>query len=160
MNPLPPAADPAGLRAITLYKAVKGSVELVLAAGCLVILFGAGLDSALDLAQSLREHLVSGWSTRLADWTLSAATPRHVKITGLALACDGAMTLGEWWCLRERHPWGEWLVVASSGSLLPFEVFELIRGVRLGRVVVFVLNLAIVAYLAARRLKKTAIPAD
>jgi len=47
--------------------------------------------------------------------------------------------------LRKR--WGEWLTVIITGSLLPVEVYEIYRHPRPVKVMVLVVNLAIVAYL-------------
>jgi len=88
------------------------------------------------------------WSIRLADHLLNSAHPRQVRLACLALLFDSALTFGEWWVLWRRYPWGEWLVVASSGSLLPFEIIELCNGLHIGRALAFVINLLIVAYLA------------
>ena len=46
-----------------------------------------------------------------------------------------------------RYAWGPWLVVVATGLLLPVELFEIVHRVRLGRVVIFIVNLLIVVYL-------------
>jgi len=43
-------------------------------------------------------------------------------------------------------------VVIASGSLIPYEIYEIIKLPRLGRCVFFVLNVATVIYLARRAL--------
>ena len=60
------------------------------------------------------------------------------------------LTLGEGWALHRRFRWAPWLVVVATGSLLPFEVVELVRRPHALRLAVFVVNLTIVCYLATR----------
>jgi uncharacterized membrane protein (DUF2068 family) len=44
--------------------------------------------------------------------------------------------------------------VIATGSLIPFELGALLREVRLGRVLILLVNLVIVAYLARRALRE------
>lgn len=46
-----------------------------------------------------------------------------------------------------RMRWAEYLTVLSTSGLLPLEIYELIHRPRLAKVVILILNLAIVAYL-------------
>lgn len=51
------------------------------------------------------------------------------------------------WSLKR---WGEWITVIITGSLLPFEIFELYRHASWPKAGVLVLNVIIFAYLASR----------
>jgi uncharacterized membrane protein (DUF2068 family) len=64
--------------------------------------------------------------------------------------CRFKVTLGEGWALHREFTWVPWIVVVTTGSLIPFELFELARRPRAGRVVIVAANAMIVAYLAAR----------
>ena len=57
------------------------------------------------------------------------------------------MSSVEGWALSRGYTWGEWLVVVTTAGLVPFEIGALIRHLRVGRVILLVLNVAIVAYL-------------
>ena len=50
------------------------------------------------------------------------------------------MSLVEGWALWHGHWWGPWLVVAATGSLLPFEVVAVVRQLHAVRVVLFFVN--------------------
>ena len=50
--------------------------------------------------------------------------------------------------MHRGYSWAAWLVVGATGLLLPVEIVEIIRHVKLGRVVIFIVNAAIVVYLA------------
>ena len=52
---------------------------------------------------------------------------------GLALAA------GRWWA--------PWLVVGATAALLPWEIFELIKHPGWGRVLILIINVAVVAYM-------------
>jgi uncharacterized membrane protein (DUF2068 family) len=143
-----------GVRAIVAYKFIKGLGELVLAL-TLVVLLALGLAPSLrHFAAELRYHVSRAWSVRLAELVMRGATRRGIELTSLALTLDGVLTVVEGWALRRGHVWGPWLVVAATGGLLPFEVYQLVRHVRVSHVLALGLNLLIVVYLAHRALRE------
>ena len=158
MNPSTPPTDrdtdDAAMRALIGYKAVKAGVQFLLA----IVLFGIVLAGHADALQSvaalLRHNLSQAWALRAASYLFNLATPRHVELTALALALDGVLSGVEGWALHTRRWWAEWLVVIASGSLLPYELYELTRHFRVGRVVILAINLGIVVYLARRALRR------
>jgi len=139
-----------GLRLIIVYKLAKAGGELLLAALLAPMLVAGAEDPVRDLAVALSGHVTGAWSLRLTELLAHAAAPRTVELTILALLLDGGLTLCEGWALYRRFIWAPWLVVISTGSLLPFEVFELARRPRAGRLLIFLANLSVVCYLAAR----------
>lgn len=143
-----------GLRLIILYKLIKASLAVAASAVLWGLLIAGSADRVLGLASYVRHHLTAAWSIRLADAFVSAADMRHLEVVASALALDGAATFFEWYALRTGRPWGAWLVVLATASLLPFEVVAIVRHLHTERVVLLVVNLAIVAYLARRTLKK------
>jgi uncharacterized membrane protein (DUF2068 family) len=52
-------------------------------------------------------------------------------------------------CLRK--PWARWFTVIATGSLVPIEIYEILREPHLVRVLILIANVAIVVYLARRR---------
>lgn len=141
------SVDETALRAITTYKWVKGVVQLLLAIALLISLaLGLG-DELADWAHGFRNHSTRAYAVVLGRALERATTPRGLHITLLALLVDGVVTCVEGWALERRHRWGPWLVVAVSGALLPFEVYELFHHFRWVRVLVLVINAAVVAFL-------------
>lgn len=138
------------LRVIVLYKAIKGALQILLGIGLFVLVLAGHADALQGLAAILRHNASQAWALRAASYLMRVATPRHVELTALALALDGVLSGVESWALHTRRWWAEWLVVLASGSLLPYEVFELVRHFRVGRVLVLVVNAVIVVYLARR----------
>jgi uncharacterized membrane protein (DUF2068 family) len=157
-DPVPSFADDraVGLRIIVSYKFLRGAVSIVLALLLGTAALEGWADHLRELARMLREHVVGEWSIRLADLLMRAATPRHLVIAAFALFADGSFALFEGWALRKRFPWAPWLVVAATASFLPFEVYEIYRRVRLGRVLVLFVNVAILVYLYRRERRRQA----
>ena len=139
-----------GLRLIIGYKLAKAGVELLLAAMLTAVLVLGAEDPARALADVLRRHLTGAWSLRLTALLARAATPRGVDLTIVALLFDGALTLGEGWALVRGFAWAPWVVVVTTGSLLPFEIVELVRHPRPTRALILLANLSVVGYLVAR----------
>lgn len=50
-----------------------------------------------------------------------------------------------------RKPWSRWFTIVATGSLVPVEVYEIVREVHIVRVLVFFVNVAVVVYLVRRR---------
>ncbi len=145
--------DPA-LRAIILYKLVKAALAFASSAVLWGVLVAGHTADVLGLAADLRSHLTAAWSIQLVDAFVSAANKRHLEVVASALTLDGAATLFEWYALRTGRPWGAWVVVLATASLLPFEVAAIARHRHAGRILFFLVNVFIVGYLARRTLKK------
>ena len=142
-----------GVVLIIAYKFIKAATWFVLAA-VIAVMTGMGLGAdLLGLAGHLRHH-TGAWSLELADLVTRAATRRGLWTIVVALAADGLMSVVEGWALWHGHWWGPWLVVVATGSLLPFEVLSFARHPHVVRAFVFLLNLAIVVYLARKALRE------
>jgi uncharacterized membrane protein (DUF2068 family) len=149
-----PAKPEAALRLIILYKLIKAGLALAFA----VVLWGLVVEGETDrlvgVVETVRHHLTAAWSLELVDALVTAADRHHIEFFAAAITLDGALTLVEWYALHTGRPWGEWLVVVATGSLIPFELGAIVRHRRLGRVVLLFLNLAIVVYLTRNAMKK------
>jgi uncharacterized membrane protein (DUF2068 family) len=139
-----------GLRIIIVFKLAKAGCELVLAAALAVVVAAGDEARAHDLGVALSRHVTGAWSLRLSALLARAAAPRAVELAIVALLLDGVLTLAEGWALYRGFVWAPWIVVLATGSLIPFELFELARRPRTGRLLILVANLAVVGYLAAR----------
>jgi len=141
------STDEAALRAVIAYKWVKGGFQLLLAAALtLTLLLGYG-DELQGWAHEFRTHATRAYATLLSRALETLTSTRGMHVTVAALWLDGLVTSFEGWALNERHPWGAWLVVAVSGSLLPFEVVILARHFTWQRLLVLLVNLAVVVFL-------------
>lgn len=142
-----------GLVLIIAYKLIKGILWFIIA-GVLLVMMRMGLSARLEgVADHLRHHS-QAWAIELAQLLTRASTPRGIETLIVALFADGTLTLVEGWALIHGHWWGPWLVVAATGSLLPFEVVALARHPHVGRALILVVNVAIVAYLIRKALRE------
>jgi uncharacterized membrane protein (DUF2068 family) len=135
------------MRAIVLYKLIKAGVQLVLAA-LLVALGTDGIGSAVEsLAESLRRHATEGWTVALLSRAGELFTPRHIAWTAAALIGDAVLSAIEGTLLARGVSWAPWLVAGAVGLLLPWELFAFCMHPAAGRLILFLVNAAIVAYL-------------
>jgi uncharacterized membrane protein (DUF2068 family) len=142
-----------GLVVIIVYKLVKGVLWLVLAA-TIVVMMQMGLgDHLLGLARHLRLH-AHPWSLALAGLVVKASSRRSLARIAFALVADGSLTLVEGWALLHGRWWGPWLVVVATAALLPIEVYALVRHPHVVRGLIFLVNVAIVAYLARKAVRE------
>ena len=149
-----PTAAP--LRAIVVYKSVKAGLQLTIAL-LLAVSWPLGLpEQVIHLAGWVRHHITQGWAAHLAEWLVSGHTRRRLLLSIAALGLDGALAAIEAWALHTGRTWGSWLVVGTTGALLPFEVYEFVRVPRWSRALIFVLNLLILWYLARRAWRENA----
>jgi uncharacterized membrane protein (DUF2068 family) len=138
---------PAALEAIILYKLAKAALELLLGILAVVLLARGAEAGAATLAEVLLEHFEQGWSIEAATLIVVAATSGHVKFVAVAAFADAALSALEGLALRAGRWWAPWLVVLATGALLPWELWEIVRQPRWGRLLLLVLNLAVVVYL-------------
>ncbi len=141
---------PAGLKLIIAYKLVKA--PLVLALALFLTLNPRGAVHAVDaFARDLNEG--SALFARLARWLETHVSQRAVGHGAMLAWLDGVTTTLEGILLFRGHAWGEWLVVAGLGALLPFEVHSLERHPTWVRLAALVINAAVVVYLVVLRLR-------
>lgn len=139
------------LRLIVTYKLIRAALS-VLGSLALLVLFAAGFDGRAQVfVETVRDHATSGVSLSVSKLVLSALEPTHFKVVIAALFLDGVVVFIEGWALLRGWWWGPWLVIGASSVLLPFEVFELARVVSAPRLLVLVVNLAIVGWLLRRQ---------
>lgn len=143
-----------GVRAIVFYKVGKAIAQVLLACVILALVFTGYVERAHELAAALRDHLVHHWSIKLAEMMMRSLTKTRLWWIVAALVGDSVLSGIEGWALARGYTWGAWLVVAATSLLLPVEVIELSYRTTGGRVVLFVVNLAIVLYLLKQAMKE------
>jgi uncharacterized membrane protein (DUF2068 family) len=76
--------------------------------------------------------------------------PKNFRDLGIGSFIYAALFLTEGVGLWLAKHWAEWLTTVITGSLVPLEIFEIHRHPSVTKVIVLLLNIAIVAYLVAR----------
>lgn len=138
--------DPA-VRAVMLYKFAKSTLQLAGAlsiTACIKLGYGHAIA---ELCAMVRDHASAAWSHVLVDALMRFATPHYLQLLAYALALDGALGMFEGVALRQNYRWARTFVVLATSIPLPFELYELVRDPHAGRVVLLLVNLAVVALL-------------
>jgi len=140
------------LRLIALFKFLKAILLIATGVGALHFVHTNLTPYAENLVR--RYHLDPGnHYVTLALARTASVTPRRLHELGAVAFLYAALFLLEGVGLWTLKRWGEWLTVIITGSLLPFEIYELCRRPTWAKLAVLILNAAILWYLA-KRLKK------
>jgi uncharacterized membrane protein (DUF2068 family) len=152
------ASAPLGVRLIVAYKYGKAALQAT-AAVALFLALRAGFALQLaHLAIAFGDHAVHPLAVRLGRWLSKVVTPTHLEVLAILLGADSIVSAVEGWALRRGHRWGRWLIVLTTGALIPLEIYEIARRPRVGRIVVLIINLGIVLYLASRLRREKGVP--
>jgi uncharacterized membrane protein (DUF2068 family) len=135
---------------IVAFKAVKTILLATLGAALLFAVHRDPVELVLKIARAIQLPLTSRLVAHALTLALRA-TPRREET--LAIAAFGyAVLMGtEGVGLYLRRPWARWFTIAATGSLIPIEIYEIAREPRLLRILILVLNIAVVAYLWKRK---------
>ncbi|MEH1965269.1 DUF2127 domain-containing protein [Nostoc sp.] len=136
---------PTGLVAIVIY---KGFVALLLAATSLVLLLALRNHKALvTLSQS---YVLEG-KLEIIEWLLEKViNVKHstLKFSGIAMGLYALVTAIESVGLWYEKTWAKILVIGLVGISIPPEIYELIKGLTILKLLVFLVNLAVLWYLS------------
>jgi len=136
---------------IGVFKLVKATLLALVGAGALVGVPDAVVRSILAALQWI--GAIGHQAVDVAVARLIYANDHEMHELAIASLAYGAVFLVEGVGLLRRRRWAEWLTVVVTASFIPFEIYELVRHPGAGKVAALALNLAIVVYLAVRRLK-------
>jgi uncharacterized membrane protein (DUF2068 family) len=134
---------------IGVFKLVKGFALLAVAVGAFKFLHR-------DLAHSL-EHWINllridpenHYVHRLLARALNV-NPRQLKELSIGTFFYSAVFLTEGTGLLLRKRWAEYFTIISTGALIPLEVYELAKHITPLKILVMIVNVAIVVYLVLR----------
>jgi len=136
----------AALRAIAIYKFVKGVALLLVAAVAFRLVNTPSLDHLanwiLQLPIRSGHGIVIRWVNDLLD-----LTPRKFELIGIGASIYATLFLIEGWGLWRRKRWAEYLTVFATASLIPFEAWEIFHHFTWLKVAALAVNVVIVVYL-------------
>ena len=139
-----------GLEIIAGFKFVQAATLIVAGLGAL----GLMNSGVADVAQEWLERLALGngqrfavaAATRVLPW-FNAATPRHFAALGAGAFSYASVFLAEGIGLWQGKKWAEYLTIAVTASLLPFEIIAVHRRLTIIRVGALVVNSLVIVYL-------------
>lgn len=135
-----------GLRTVALFEAAKGAIVLLAGCGIFALLHRDAQHGAERLVRQFHLNPASQ-HPRIFLHLVEQATPAHIWLLAGGALGYAIMRFVEGYGLWRERLWAEWLAIASGCIYLPIEIFELFKGVTWPRVVLFGVNLVIVAYL-------------
>ena len=139
-----------GLEIIAGFKFVQAATLILAGLGALGLMH-AGVS---EFAQEWLERLALGNGQRFAvsaavrvlPW-FNAATPRHFAALGAGAFVYASVFLAEGVGLWQGRKWAEYLTIAVTASLLPFEVAAVYNRLTVVRVATLLVNSLVIAYL-------------
>jgi uncharacterized membrane protein (DUF2068 family) len=135
---------------IIAFKAFKAITLTALGISLLVTRHADPVDVLMRLAVTIHLPLTSRVFQRVL---LLVGNLTITKATALSLTAFGyAALMGtEGVALYLRKPWARWFTIIATSSLIPLEVYEIIRELHPIRVLILLANAAIVVYLWRRK---------
>jgi len=143
------SSDTTVIRLIALFKLLKAITLIAVGIGALKLL-------QRDMASTLDHWVaVSGlnpgnrWVGRAIE-KASNLTPAKVKGLGIVSFVYAGLFLTEGIGLWLMKRWAEWFTIIITSSLVPVEIYELYRHPTATKILVLIINIAVVLYLLYR----------
>ena len=135
-----------GLRAVAVFEMLKGALAVLAAGGLFYFIPRDFRHVALELV--CRLHLNAGKSYpdvffRVIEDTSNA----QLWLIAAFVLVYAAVRFAEGYGLWHGRTWAEWIAAVSGAIYVPFELYELERGVSWIKLSALSLNLAIVLYM-------------
>lgn len=138
-----------GLLVLAVFKMIKAALLFLAGAGAFTLLSPTAQERARDWLTYLtvkQGHSIIERSLHL----LNVATPWKMTMVGIASICYGMVFGAEGIGLWLERRWAEYLTVIATGSLIPFEIYELARALTIPRALALGTNTVAVLYLIYR----------
>ncbi|MBD2605751.1 DUF2127 domain-containing protein [Scytonema hofmannii FACHB-248] len=135
---------PPGLIAIVIY---KGFVALLLTATSIVLLLALKKHDTLVV---FSESYILEGKREVIEWLLEKIInikPQTLKFSGIATVIYAVVTAIEAIGLWYEKTWAKILVIGLVGISIPPEIYELIKGISILKIIVFLVNIAVLNYL-------------
>jgi uncharacterized membrane protein (DUF2068 family) len=137
------------LRMIAVFKFFKATMLLALSLGAFKLLHkdvGALLEHGIEAFKlDPGNHFIDALLAKASN-----LTPQQIKKLGLGSLLYAGLFFVEGTGLWLRKRWGEWFTVILTSTLVPVEIYEIVRHTTLIRVAVLAINVAIVWFLIKR----------
>ena len=137
------------LLVIAVFKFVKGALLLTLAFGALSLLHKDVASEVEHWLDQLRIDPDNEFIGTLLS-KLQLVHTKELKEMSALGAGYAALFLVEGTGLLFRKRWAEWLTIVATSSLMPLEVYELIKQFTFVRLLVVLVNAAVVLFLIYR----------
>ncbi len=163
MSQIPPPANPSKrespitLLLIALFKLFKGTLLVIVGAGAIDLLHHDVAETIAHWVDVLRVDPDNRHVHALISH-LVAVTPAQLRAASAGTFIYAALLLTEGTGLLLRKRWAEYFTVITTAGLIPLEIYEIAKHVTIAKIIVLIINVAIVVYLVLR-LKREPKPA-
>lgn len=140
--------QPTTVLLIALFKLTKGILLLIVGIGALRLLHRNVADTVGHWVDILRVDPDNRYIHRLLSHVL-AVTPGQLKAASVGTFIYAGLLLTEGTGLLLRKRWAEYFTIITTAGLIPLEIYELIHKMTAAKIVILLVNVAIVAYLIA-----------
>ena len=134
---------------IVAFKAAKALLLTALGCALLLAIHHDPVDLVVRLAQAVQLSHTSRLFERMLRFAVRV-TPREEMVAALTAFGYAVLMTAEGVGLYLRRSWARWFTIGATSSLMPIELYEILREPRVLRLLVLVLNLAVVVYLWRR----------
>jgi uncharacterized membrane protein (DUF2068 family) len=135
---------------IVAFKAAKAALLTLLGVAVLLAQDRNPVEVAVRLAEAVHLPLSSRLFSRLYE--LAIRTTPAKEVAAALTAFGYAILMGtEGVGLYLRRSWARWFTIGATSSLMPIEVYEVAREPGIVRVVILLINAALVVYLWRRK---------
>lgn len=135
-----------GLTAIGVFKILKAIFFLIVGIGVLRLLHRDLADIAMRIAMALKFDAEGHFVNSLIDH-VQLITPHRLRQISLASMVYAGVATVEGIGLLKEKVWAEYLTMILTASLLPFEIWEIAHRLTWEKVVVILINIAVLVYL-------------
>jgi uncharacterized membrane protein (DUF2068 family) len=132
--------------AIGVWKLLEGALFIVLGIGALKLIHKDLVEVVTRFLTDLRFDQESRFVNLILE-KVALIDPHRLKQISIAIFAASALHLIEGIGLVLRKVWAEYVTLILTASFLPWEMIEIIRHVTWLRVVLMLLNVAVVVYL-------------
>jgi uncharacterized membrane protein (DUF2068 family) len=154
-TPLPQPHSLGVLRLIAVFKFLKATLVIVTGLG-LLRFYDPAFQAALHKLIGGLQYAFEQKLLREGLAFLSGMSPKRIQIIAAATFAYAGLFLVEGVGLWLGLHWAEVLTVVATSSLIPLEVYELARHPSVNKVLVILINVAILAYLIWRLRREAA----
>jgi uncharacterized membrane protein (DUF2068 family) len=143
------SSDSTVIRLIAVFKLVKTITLIAIGVGALKLVhrdMGTTLDHWLTTFGLDPEH---PWLEKSIE-RISNLSPAKVKGLGIVSFIYAGLFLTEGIGLWLMKRWAEWFTIIITSSLIPVEIYELVRHHTATKILLLIINIAVVIYLLYR----------
>jgi uncharacterized membrane protein (DUF2068 family) len=134
---------------IALFKLLKGAALIAVGIGAIKLLHRDVAETITDWINFLRvdpdNRLIHGLLIRVLR-----VSPNQLKALSVGTFVYAGLLLTEGMGLLLRKRWAEYFTIITTAGLIPLELYEMSRHLTGGKIIVLIVNVAIVLYLVVR----------